>query len=141
MHSQQHAGAFLDRADDLGLVSKAKRLLELRQAVTTLLPGSLSRSCTVANARQGRVVIFAESSVVAAKLKLLLPALRNQLVEAGQDVTAVVVEVQPPTRRASTGPSPRQMSASAAAALQELSQSLPDSPLAQALSRLAAHRR
>jgi hypothetical protein len=138
MHSQHNAGAFLDRAEGIGaLMPKARRLLELRRAVVQLLPDSLSRSCTVANDRQGRLVIFAENSVIAAKLKLLAPALRNQLLEAGQEVTSVVVEVQVPVSRPAQGPEKQALSPMAAAELTALSGKLPESPLKTVLQRLA----
>lgn len=138
MQPQQHAGAYLNRADELSpVMDKARRLLELRAAVIKLLPPSLSRSCTVANARQGRVVMFAESSVAAAKLKLVLPTLRNQLVQAGQEVTSMVVEVQPPSGRPRSALA-RPLSTSAADALNALADRLPDSELRQILKKLAS---
>jgi hypothetical protein len=139
MHSQHNAGAFLDRAEDIGaLMPKARQLLLLRRAIQKLLPEGLSRSCTVANARQGRVVMFAENSVAAAKLKLLLPALRNQLLEAGQEVTSVVVEVQPPSRPLVRAPDKPQLSPAAAEALSALSHRLPESRLSRVLRDLAS---
>jgi hypothetical protein len=138
MHSQHNAGAFLDRAGDIGqLMSKARELLELRRAVVRLLPDGLSRSCTVANARQGKVVIYANSSVAAAKLKLVLPALRNQLLEAGQHVTALTVEVQPPARQHSTVEKP-QLTKGAAESLSRAADALPDSDLKKILRELAS---
>jgi len=142
MHSQHNAGAFLDRSEDVGpLMSKARQLLELRRAVSQLLPEGLSRSCTVANARQGRVVMFAENSVVAAKLKLLIPALRNQLLEAGQEVTSVVVEVQPPAGKPAATVKKHRPSPAAAESLSRLSGTLPDSPLRDILDELASRGR
>jgi hypothetical protein len=139
MHRQHNAGAFLDRAEDLApLMPKARHLLELRRAVMQLLPDSLSRLCVVANDRQGRVVIFAENSAVAAKLKLLAPALRNRLSEAGRQVTSVVIEVQPPAppERAQI---PREPPPSdAAAEIAKLAERIADPALKQALLRLAS---
>ena len=139
MHSQHNAGAFLDRAEDIGpLMPKARHLLELRRAVTKLLPPSLARCCTVANDRQGKVILFAESNAIAAKLKLLAPALRNRLSETGQQVTSVVIEVQPPAPQGPARLRKPHLTTEAAAALEELSNRVPDEGLKSALRLLAS---
>ena len=146
MPVQRSAGDFLDRAEDVGpLMPKARHLLELRQAVMQLLPESLSRFCTVANDRQGRLVIFAGSSVIAAKLKLLAPTLRNQLCEAGRQVTSVTIEVQPPA------PGPQEkvhkpqhkptISPTAAAEVSKLSERVSDPQMREVLRSLAGRAR
>jgi hypothetical protein len=130
MHAQKAAAYFAQDDGLKSLISKVKRLTELRQTVVSLLPESVSRSCSVANFQDGIVVIFAENSTIAAKLKLLAPSLRDKLVQAGQKATAVVVEVQPPTFRASVPAKNAVMSA-------DYSKQLPDSPLKIALDALA----
>jgi len=139
MHSQHNAGAFLDRSEDIGaLMPKARQLVELSGLVARLLPEPLTRCCYVANMRQGRLVLFAENSVVAARLKLLAPSLCNQLSEAGQQVNSIAIEVQPPVQAARTQVTARPaISARAAQMLSGLSDRLPDSPLKSALRRLA----
>ena len=139
MHSQRNAGEFLDRSEDIGaLMPKARQLVELSRLVARLLPESLSQSVAVANARQGRLVLFAENSVVAARLKLLAPGLRNQLLEAGVETTGIAVEVQPrPSGAASRGTSRQGLSRAAGETLDRFSDGLPDSPLKSALKRLA----
>jgi len=142
MHPQHNAGAFLDRAEEVGsLMPKARRLLRLRQALAPLLPESLSRYCTVANARQGRVVLFAESSAVAAKLKLLAPTLRNRLLQTGEEVTSVVIEVQPPAAREGAQPHKSVLTARAAEELRALAERMPESRLKAALTTLAGRAR
>ena len=68
------------------LIPQAQRLIELRQVIAGLLPTNLRRSSSIANYKQGKIVIFAENSAVAAKLKLLAPGLlkfiRNQYLHA-----------------------------------------------------------
>ncbi len=142
MHSQHNAGAFLDRAEEVGsLMPKARRLLRLRQALAQALPESLSRSCTVANARQGRIVVFAESSAVAAKLKLLAPALRNRLLQTGEQVTSVIIEVQPPAPGGPPPPEEKMLTREAASELEALAARMPDSKLKTALLKLAGRAR
>jgi hypothetical protein len=139
MRSQHNPGEFLDHAENIGsLMPKARHLLELRRAVLQLLPESLSRSCTVANDRQGRLVIFAESSAIAAKLKLLAPALRNRLLEIGQQITSVVIEVQPPPPRANAQLHKPVLTPAAAAALSDLCDRMTDPALKEVLRTLAS---
>ncbi|MGB7543188.1 MAG: DciA family protein [Burkholderiales bacterium] len=134
----QNLHAFLTQPDGIAsLMPQARRLLELRTILATVLPESLSRSCSVANYKQGKIVIFAANSAVAAKLKLMRPALSEQLSKRGVQVTGIEVEVQPP------GPKPEVIEKSAkishdvAERLARLSTQLPDSELKNALIRLA----
>ncbi|MGC2520293.1 MAG: DciA family protein [Burkholderiales bacterium] len=134
----QNLHAFLTQPDGIAsLMPQARRLLELRTILATVLPESLSRSCSVANYKQGKIVIFAANSAVAAKLKLMRPALSEQLSKRGVQVTGIEVEVQPP------GPTPEVIEKSAkishdvAESLARLSTQLPDSELKNALIRLA----
>jgi hypothetical protein len=137
MHAQR-ADAYLAQSDGLKpLISKVKRLAELRRTVASLLPVNVSRSCSVANFQDGIIVIFAENSAIAAKLSLLAPALRAKLVQAGEEATAVVVEVQPPPARGVGRAKNAVLSAAAALTLAECSRQLPDSPLKAALDALA----
>jgi hypothetical protein len=142
MHSRQNAGDYLGRSEEVGaLMPKALRLLRLRQILRGALPPNLASSCSVANFGQGRVVLFAGNSVVAAKLKLLAPALAEHFVKSGIEATAVVVQVQP--SEVTSGPPPKEtvLSNTAADALRELSAQLPDSPLKDAVTALASRGR
>jgi hypothetical protein len=81
------------------LMQHAQLLLDLRKALPKVLPGELARYCSIANYKNGRLVVFADNNAVAAKLKLLaagLPAkLSGHLQATGNQVTAVAIEVQP----------------------------------------------
>src|SRR5262252_1859671 len=75
----KHPCAFLNQADAISaLMPQTERLIELREILASLLPESLARHCSVANIKQGRVLIFASNGATAAKLKLMLPALLEQ---------------------------------------------------------------
>ena len=83
------------------------------------------------------MVIFADNSAVAAKLRLMLTALGDRLKANGVEHTGIKVEVQP-----SEPPLPRRhkqavMSASGADSLRQLSAQLPDSKLKTVIDRLA----
>jgi len=119
------------------LMPQAQRLMELRRIAARALPGNLLRSCSIANYKQGKVVIFAENSAVAAKLKLLAPTLRDHFVKSAIEVTGIDVEVQP------TNPAPpppakhTHLSSGAAQALTDLADQLPDSKLKSSINALA----
>lgn len=129
MHSQ-NLGAFLAEADDIKpLMSHAKRLMELQRLLPISLPGSVAQGATVANYRQGKVVIQAANGAIAAKLKLLAPGLRDHLSKHGFEVTGIEIEVQP--GKSSGGPSVKaaRLSATASRELSRLASQLPDSEL------------
>src|SRR3989442_14409881 len=70
--------AFLDQPDGIApLMPQARRLIELREILAAVLPESLARCCSIANYKQGNVVIFAANGAIAAKLKLMLRHYRS----------------------------------------------------------------
>ena len=141
MHPQ-NPGAYLNQPEGIpALIPQAKRLLELRRALARLLPESLARSCSVANYKQGKIIIFAENSAVAAKLKLLRPTLCDQLSKRGVQVTVMEIEVQPRTEPVQENlPKAARMTDSAARSLTDFYNQLPDSELKTTLSRLAGNK-
>src|SRR5215470_13158402 len=89
--------ALLSGSDGIpALMPQARRLLELRRLLASLLPDSLARCCAVANYKHGKLVLFAENNAVAAKLRLLSPTLRDRLSDRGVQVTEMDIGVQPP---------------------------------------------
>ena len=135
--------AFLNQADSIAaLMPQAERLIELREILSSLLPESLARRCSVANYRQGRVVIFASNGATAAKLKLMLPSLLERFSGRATEVTGLEVLVQAPTSAHQAVEKTAKMSSTAASELAKLSEQLPDSELKTALARIVfQHRR
>jgi len=135
--------SFLNQADAVSaLMPQAERLIELREILSSLLPVSLARRCSVANYKQGRVVIFAANGATAAKLKLMLPALLEQLSGRALEVTGMDVVVQALEPEPQVSEKSARISSEAASGLAELCEQLPDSELKTALSRIAfQHRR
>jgi hypothetical protein len=135
--------AFLNQAEGVpALMPQAERLLELRKILVSLLPESLARHCSVANLKQGRVVVFASNGATAAKLKLMLPSLSEQLSGRVAEVTGLEVLVQAREAGPQVTDKSAKISEAAAAELAALSDQLPDSELKTALSRIAfQHRR
>jgi hypothetical protein len=135
--------AFLNQADGIApLMPQAKRLIELREFLASLLPDSLARHCSVANYKQGRVIVFASNGATAAKLKLMLPALTEQISGRATEVTGLEVVVQAQESGAQPYEKSAKMSAGATQELVRLSEQLPDSELKTAVSRIVfQHRR
>ncbi len=146
MHSQnmhpKNPCAFLNQPDGIAsLMPQARRLIELRGILSAVLPPSLARWCSIANYKQGKVVIFAASSAVAAKLKLMRPTLVEQLSQRGVEVTGLEVRVQALDREHQVFEKSSKISVEAAARLARLCEQLPDSELKIALGRIARRHR
>jgi len=138
VHSQ-NLGAFLAEADDIKpLMSRAKRLMELQRLLSISLPASVAQAATVANFRQGKLVIYALNGAVAAKLKLLAPGLRDHLLKQGVEVTGIEVEVQPHKSSGGHSPKTAKLSAAAAGELSRLASQLPDSELKSIISSFSS---
>ena len=135
--------AFLNQAEGIAaLMPQTERLIQLREILASLLPDSLARRCSVANFKQGRVIIFASNGAIAAKLKLMLPTLSEQISRRATEVTGLEVVVQAPQSEPQVAEKSAKMSADAASELAQLSEQLPDSELKTAVSRIAfQHRR
>lgn len=136
MHAK-NVDAYLEQPGGINsLMPQAKRLLELRRVLLEALPATLSGLASVANYRNGRVVIFAANSSIAAKLKLLSPTLKEHFARRGLQVTAMEFEVQPEARVATAPPKVAVLSPSARQALATLYSQLPDSKLKTVVSSI-----
>ena len=134
----RNLNALLNQPDGIAsLMPQAKRLLELRRILDAVLPESLSRSCSIANYKQGKIVIFAGNSAVASKLKLLRPTLAEQLSKRAVQVTGIDVQVQPPAPTSQVPEKTSKLTEGASASLARLSQQLPDSQLKNVIVKLA----
>ncbi|HXZ55053.1 MAG TPA: DUF721 domain-containing protein [Burkholderiales bacterium] len=135
--------AFLNQADAISaLMPQAERLIELREILASLLPESLARHCSVANFKQGRVIIFASNGATAAKLKLMLPALLEQFSGRATEVTGLEVAVQALGSKPQPIEKHSKITSDAASELTALCEQLPDSELKKVLLRIVfQHRR
>ena len=135
----KHPYAFLNQPDGIApLMPQARRLIELRQILAAVLPESLARYCSIANLKQGKVVIFAANGAIAAKLKLMLPTLLEQLSKRAMEVTGLEVCVQPLASDPQVVEKSAKMSVDIAAEVSRLCEQLPDSELKTALVKIAA---
>jgi hypothetical protein len=134
--------AFLAQPDAIAsLMPQAQRLIKLRKILAAALPESLARHCSIANYKQGKVVVFAANSAVAAKLKLLSPGLSEELSKRAVEVTGLEVRVQPLNSEGQPVEKSAKMSIEAADAVGRLAGQLSDSELKTALARIAGRGR
>ena len=117
---------------------QAKRLLELRKILHDALPANLAKASAIANYKQGKVVIFAENSAVAAKLRLLAPGVKDRMAQSGHEITGIEVEVQLKSRVPAPAPTDRRLSEAASRELSALAAQLTDSKLKSTLESLAS---
>lgn len=134
-------GDFLNSSDGIGtLMPRAAALLTVRKALSAALPDHLLRSVAIANYRQGKVVLLAASSAVAARLRLLEPRMLEVLSGCGVNVTGLTVEVQPARvpRAEGVEQKARRLPSPAARALDRASRRLRDGELRRIVRNLAA---
>jgi hypothetical protein len=122
------------------LMPQARRLLELRQILADLLPGALARSCTLANYKHGKLIVFAENNAIAAKLKLLSPQLCDRLSQRGVEVTGMDIGVQPPEPVPNRPQKSSKLSEKAAESLSRFSSQLHESELKNCITRIAGRK-
>lgn len=124
------------------VVSRAKRLLALERLYANCVPEALARASTVANLRDGILLLRADNGAVASKLRHLVPTLLEQIRKINQEVTQIQVAVQvgsePPPLAVARKPT---LSPEGVHQIEALTETLPESSLKAALARLAARQR
>ncbi|WP_341678224.1 DciA family protein [Niveibacterium sp. SC-1] len=119
------------------LQEHAQRLMRLQRLVQLLLPDYMQPSVLVANYQSGSLTLHTEGAAVAAKLKLIVPRLKENLWAQGVQVEDIKVKVRPvrqePGRRVTER---RAVDPEALDSLAALRASLPEnSPLLESLDR------
>jgi hypothetical protein len=72
----------------------AQRLLRLQRLLETALPPPLRASVRVANLRQGKLIIHAGNSAVAAKLRQFVPRFAELFSNNGAQINEIDIKVQ-----------------------------------------------
>jgi hypothetical protein len=126
------------RAELRALSHQARRLAELQQVLLEAVPPLLHHATRVGNLRAGTLIVLADNAAVAAKLRQLAPRLLLYVRKRKTEVTGIQVEVQVAMRQSdpASRPRARDLSLTAVNALNGLGQSLKDSPLKRALTRM-----
>jgi hypothetical protein len=136
-------GQYLGTAVGLkSLAREARRLDQLNRIVSRVSP-ALAPSAGAARVEAGVLILLADNAAVAAKLKQLAPRLIASCRENAVEVTSIRVEVQVGAGRAAAPPQRKKkpLATEIIDNLESLADSLPDSPLKQAVRNMAARQR
>jgi hypothetical protein len=136
---------FNDRSE-LSILTKNVRAHQLLQEIwLAITPKLLSQNSFASNLSNGQLTVYADSAIVANKIKLTQASLLTQLQNLQKTnptfreckVTAITVKVQVKSRPKLVIKTPRKLSSNAAASLKSLAEHLGESPLATKLNTLA----
>lgn len=119
------------------LTGKAGQLLALQQHYGQIAPASLIRYSRVLQLEGKILTLGANNGAIAAKLRQLAPELTSQFQNRGCEVTGIQVKVQVTLPAAESKVTPPALSPAGRKRLIKLAEELPDSPLKNALQRLA----
>ncbi|HLF39368.1 MAG TPA: DciA family protein [Burkholderiales bacterium] len=139
----QKIGDVIARSGDLkALARHARRLSDLQQRLREATPPALAAATRVTDLKAGTLVVVADSSAVAAKLRQLAPRLLKQVQKQHAEVTGIRVDVQVKTHKikAEHEVTKHPLPPEAIKDLGGLAEALPPSPLKSALVRLLARR-
>jgi hypothetical protein len=136
---------FTDNNQVINLAKNVHAHQQLQQFWLVAAPKNLSQSSFVSSLNQGQITVYADSAIVANKIKLTQASLLTQMQNLQKNnplfreckVTAISVKVQVKSRPKPVIKTPRKLSASAATCLKTLAQDLGESPLAEKLNALA----
>ena len=117
----------------------------LQQFWQAAAPKILSQNSFASSLTNGQLTLYADSAIVANKIKLTHASLLTQLQNLQKNqplfreckVTSIAVKVQVKSRHKVVTKTPRRLSSSAANSLKNLAKTLGDSPLAAKLNSLA----
>jgi hypothetical protein len=138
----QRLNSFFSSNQELRQISGKVRQLRAFQAhYEHIAPPSLLRSSHVAQIDDKVLILAANNSAVAAKLRQLIPELISQLALHGCEVTGIQVRVQVTQSPTTHIAQPSVLSEQGKQQLSNLAASLSDSPLKSALERLAKYKK
>jgi hypothetical protein len=119
------------------LLTKAQALLVLQRHFSDVTPANLAQSSQVLALQSGVLSVAVANAAIAAKLRQLVPEIVVMLQNSGCEVNGIRVKVQVSFSSTKPESMPRKLDKTARRALNELSQSLKDSPLKLALKKMA----
>ena len=119
------------------LLAKVQALLALQRHFAGVAPSYVAQSSQVLGLQAGILSIAVANATIAAKLRQLVPELVVMLQNNGCEVSGIRVKVQVSFSSSQPEPIPRKLGKAAQDALNELSQTLGDSPLKLALKKMS----
>jgi hypothetical protein len=126
---------YLSDGDGAGrLMAHARLLQKLGHIYAAAAPEHLGKASRVANYKSGTILIHADNGAVAVKLRQMAPSLASEFVKKGVECSGVQVKVQAlEIAHHSQGASGHPLPAGASRSLSELADSMPASPLRDAI--------
>ncbi len=124
---------------DLSLSHQINKLNGARQLFSAIIPAQLIQHCTLGLPSDERLIIFAENSAIAARLKQLSPSLLHKAHKLGSEITSIQIAVQAYRhihKADKLQTKKRQLSQSGKENLNQLATSLPTSDLKSAIESL-----
>lgn len=126
------------------VLTVARNLLKVEQAIKAALPAALADVCKVARIERQQLTLAVPSAAYASKLRQLAPRLVRLLADGGWNLNEIIVKVQAGLVKSQTKTAPRRvapLNESALRAFDELHNNIRPGPLADAISRLLKHHR
>ena len=119
------------------LSSRTQQSQAAQKIWEAIAPTEVAKLSHASSIKNQQFTVFADNSVVAAKIKLLQPSLLIKLQKQECEVTAIRVKVQVKSTPQTKASTPRKLSAIAAQRLQTLGNKLSGTPLGDALNKLS----
>lgn len=119
------------------LLDTVQTLAELQRHFAHVAPPYFAQSCQILGLNRGTLSIATSNGTLAAKLRQLAPEMVGKLQDRGCEVSGIRVKVQVSYAVPTPKPAHRMLSSTAKHQLHELSESLGDSPLKQALEKFS----
>lgn len=119
------------------LLNTVQTLEELQRHFAQVAPPYFAQTSQVLGLRHGTLSIATTNGTLAAKLRQLAPEMVTKLQDRGCEVSGIRVKVQVSYAPVTPKPAQRMLSNTAKHQLHELSESLGDSPLRQALEKFS----
>ncbi len=119
------------------LAARAGEILALQKIWEAIAPPPLNQHSHVGPLQQGQLTVYTSSSGVASKLKMQLNGLLEKLQNQGVKVTSIRVEVQVASQPRAKPRVARALSQNTRRRLHDFAEELPNSPLRDAIAKLA----
>ncbi|NGM88547.1 DUF721 domain-containing protein [Parapusillimonas sp. SGNA-6] len=126
------------------VLTVARNLLDVEQAIRAALPPALADVCKAARIDRQQLTLAVPSAAYASKLRQLAPSLVRLLADGGWNLNEIAVKVQAGLLKIQTKTARRQvmpLNESALQAFDELHRNVRPGPLADAIGRLLKHHR
>ena len=127
------------------VLTMARNLLKVEQAINATLPAALAGVCKVARIERQQLTLAVPSAAYASKLRQMAPRIAELLTASGWNLNEISVKVQAGLLQTQTKPAPSRdvtpLDKGALNAFAELQNNLGPGPLADAIQRLLEHHR